>query len=136
MPTRPLPPIIGETENVLRPLLVRALAASAIGGYDEWVYLNIQERADDPAQVDDLVAAALRRPIEDVIDVRTHLTEAGLLSADGALTACGRDELARGRNSVAQTTATLTAGIEPTALQVTIETLEIVRSRAEQLLAG
>jgi hypothetical protein len=64
MPARPLPPAIGATENALRPLLTHALAGSLIGGYDEWVYLNVHERADDPARVEELVADALKQPRE------------------------------------------------------------------------
>lgn len=63
-------------ENALRPLLTRALAASLIPGYDEWVYLNVpQERADDPARVEEVVADALKAPREIECDALTLLVE-------------------------------------------------------------
>lgn len=136
MPARPLPPIVGATENALRPLLTQIVARSPIGGYDEWVYLNVRDTADDPAQVENLVADALKRSRDDVGAARTRLSEAGLLDTQGALTPAAREQLTRCRELVAQTTQTLTSGIDPAAVQTTIETLEIVRTRAEELLAG
>jgi hypothetical protein len=136
MPVRPLPPAIGATENALRQLLTRALAGSLIGGYDEWVYLNIQERADDPTLVEGLVADALRQPREVVTAARGRLVAAGLLGCDGGLTRIGREQLHRCRTAVAETTQALTAGIDPAAVRTTLDTLDAVRGRAEQLLAG
>jgi len=136
VPVRPLPPVIGATENALRPLLARALAGSLIEGYDEWVYLNIQERADDPAQVEELVADALKQPCEAVVAVRSRLVDAGLLDTEGLLTAAGREQLNRCRELVSETTQALIAGIDPAAVQTTIDTLDTVRTRAEQLLVG
>ena len=52
MPTRPLTNVIGSVENVLRRLLrEEILSHSAIEGYDEWVYLNIQDAATDASRV-------------------------------------------------------------------------------------
>ena len=136
MPARPLPPAIGATENALRALLVHVLAGSLVSGYDEWVYLNIQERADDPARVDGLVADALKQPHAVVAAARTRLVGAGLLDSDGSLTGSGREQLERCRAMVSEMTQALTAGIDPAAVQTTIDTLDIVRTRAEQLLAG
>jgi hypothetical protein len=136
VPARPLPPAIGATENALRQLLTRALADSLIGGYEEWVYLNIQERADDPTRVEGLVADALRQPREVVAAARGRLIHAGLLGRDGALTGSGREQLNRCRETVSETTQALTAGIDPAAVRTTLDTLDAVRARAEQLLAG
>ena len=136
MRARPLPPAIGATENALRALLVHVLAGSLIGGYDEWVYFNIQEQADDPARVDGLVADALKGPRAVVAAARTRLVDAGLLDSDGSLTASGRERLDRCRTMVSEMTHALTAGIDPAAVQTTIDTLDTVRTRAEQLLAG
>ncbi len=132
----PLPPVIGATENALRPLLAHALAGSLIGGYDEWVYLNIQEHADDPARVEELVADALTQPRETVAAARTRLVDAGLLDTEGLLTGSGREQLNLCRELVSETTQALTAGIDPAAVQTTIDTLDAVRARAEQLFAG
>lgn len=136
MRARPLPPAIGATENALRVLLARALAGSLIEGYDEWVYLNIYERADDPATVDGRVAGALKQPHAAVAAARIRLVGAGLLDSDGSLTALGCEELDRCRAMVSEMTHALTAGIEPAAVQTTIDTLDTVRTRAEQLLVG
>ncbi len=136
MPARPLPAAVGATENALRPLLGRALAASLIPGYDEWVYLNVQERADDPARVEELVADALKAPREVVVAARVRLVDAGLLDVEGLPTGTGREELNRCRGTVTEITRALTDGIDPAAMQATVDTLDVVRARAEQLLAG
>ena len=93
MLARSLPPVIGATENALRRLLTRALAGSLIAGYDEWVYLNIQERADDPARVEELVADAIMQRRDVVAGARTRRVDAGLLDAEGSLTGSGREHL-------------------------------------------
>ncbi len=136
MPARPLPPVIGATENALRPLLTHALAASLIGGYEEWVYLNVRERSDDPALVEELVGDALKQPGEVVTAVRARLVDSGLLDTEGSLTASGREQVNRLRETVSEMTQALTAGIDPASLQATIDTLDIVRTRAEQLFAS
>lgn len=136
MPARPLPPVIGATENVLRPLLTHALAGSLIGGYEEWVYLNVRERADDPALVEELVADALKQPREVVTAARARLVDSGLLDTEDLLTASGREQVNRCRDAVSEITQALIAGIDPAAVQATIDTLDIVRTRAEQLFAG
>lgn len=136
MPTRPLPPVIGATENALRPLLTHVLSGSLIGGFDEWAYLNIQDGAGHPTQVEAQVADALKQPREAVATIRSRLVNAGLLDASGSLTTVGREQLSDRRGLIAQTTQALTDGIDPAAVQTTIETLETVRTRAEQLVAS
>lgn len=135
MPARPLSPVIGATENALRRLLIDALAGSPIGGYDEWIYLHVQGHTADPAQLDAAVSEALGQPAEGVVSVRTALVDAGVLGADGSPTGTGRDELHRCREMIAGITEALTAGIDPAAVQTTIDTLDTVRGRAERLLA-
>ena len=136
MPARPLPPAIGATENALRPLLTHALAGSLIGGYEEWVYLNVQERADDPALVEELVADVLKQPREVVAAARARLVDSGLLDTEDTLTASGREQVNLCRDTVSEITQALITGIDPAAVQATIDTLDIVRTRAEQLFAG
>ena len=136
MPARPLPPVVGATENALRPLLTHALAGSLIGGYDEWVYLTVQQRADDSARAEELEADALKQAGEVVAAARTRLVDAGLLDSDGLLTGLGREQVTRCRDRVSEVTQALTAGIDPAAVQTTIHTLDMVRTRAEQLFAG
>lgn len=67
---------------------------------------------------------------------RTRLVDAGLLDSDGSLTASGREQLDRCRTMVSEMTQALTAGVDPAAVQTTIDTLGTVRTRAEQLLGG
>lgn len=134
MPTRPLPPVIGATENALRSLLTRALTGSRIDGYEEWVYLNIRDTTDRPAEAERLITDALEQPHDRVAATRTRLVEAGLLNSDGSLTAAGHEQLDDCRQAVARTTQALVAGIAPAVLQATIDTLDTIRSRAEQLL--
>ena len=136
MPARPLPPAIGATENALRSLLTHALGGSLIAGYDEWVYLNIQERAGDPARVEELVADALKQPREVAAAARIRLVDAGVLDTEGSLTGSGREQLKRCRDTVSEIAQALTVGIDPAAVQTTIDTLDTVRTRAEQLFAG
>ena len=136
MPIRPLPPVIGGTELALRRLLADALAASPIAGYDQWIYLNLHGRADDPAQLDELVSDALGQPAEVAAGIRGDLVEAGVLDAGGSMTEAGRQVLRHCREVVAGITEALVAGIDDAALEVTVATLETVRRRAGALLAG
>ena len=82
-------------------------------------------RPVDPGRVNAVVAAA-----------RARWVGAGLLDSDGSLTASGREQLDRCRTMVSEMTQALTAGIDPAAVEARIDTLDIVRTRAEQLLAG
>ena len=136
MPARPLPPAIGATENALRPLLTHALSGSLIVGYDEWVYLNVQQQADDLARVEELVADVLKQPREVAAAARVRLVDAGVLDTEGSLTGSGREQLKRCRDTVSEITQALTVGIDPAAVQTTLDTLDTVRTRAEQLFAG
>ena len=97
---------------------------------------HIQERADYPTRVEGQVADALRQPREVVAAARGRLIDASLLGRDGALTGIGREQLHRCRDAVAETTQALTAAIDPAAARTTLDTLDAVRARAEQLLAG
>src|SRR5579875_88307 len=135
LPARPLPPAIGATENALRRLLAHALADSLIRSYDEWVYLNIADRTGGPTEVEALVADALQQPPEVAAAVRAGLIHGGLLDASGSLTAAAREVLRRCRATVAEFTETLVAGIDPTAMQTTLDTLDVVRASALRLMA-
>ena len=129
-----LPPVIGTTENALRSLLRQLLSSTAIGGYDEWVYLNIRDAADDVTRAEASVADALKQPVAAAAAARSRLFEAGLLDAAGALTQLGHDELRHGRELISATTRALTAGIEPARLRAAVEILDTVRLRAENHL--
>jgi hypothetical protein len=67
------------------------------------------------------VADALRQPREIVVATRTQLADASLLDATGSPTPSGQ---------------ALSAGIDFTAVQTTIDTLDTMRVRAEQLFAS
>ena len=136
MPERPLPPVVGATENALRALLEDVLSETSIGGYSEWVYLTIRIRADDSSPVEDLVSTALKEPLAAVEVLRTRMTEAGVLHADGSLTSYGRDQFDHGRELISSMTRSLTAGIDEEALTITIGTLDTIRERAEHLAKG
>ena len=136
MSARPFLAAIGATENALRPLLTHALSGSLIVGYDEWVYLNVQQQADDLARVEELVADVLKQPREVAAAARIRLVDAGVLDTEGSLTGSGREQLKRCRDTVSEITQALTVGIDPAAVQTTIDTLDTVRTRAEQLFAG
>ena len=47
---RPLPTVIGPTENVLRALLARVLSTTRIQTYSAWVVMNIVDSSDDAAE--------------------------------------------------------------------------------------
>jgi hypothetical protein len=130
-----LPTLVGPTENALRSLLQRILAATQITGYVEWVYLNVRDSSDADAQVDELVADALKQPISDVLAARQRLAAEGLIDAAGALTSLGQDQLLHGRALVGAATKKLTEGIPRAQLEVTAEVLETVRRRAQAELS-
>jgi hypothetical protein len=92
--------------------------------------------SDDPANVAALVSEVLREPIEVVAAARLALFDSGMLDARGLLTAEGHKELSRCREVVTEITEELTAGIDPVAVETTLDTLDEVRSRAERLLSG
>lgn len=135
MSNRPLPPAVGATENALRALLSLVLAGSPIGGYAEWISLNVVEGSGDVGDLDLRIALVLGQPREVAAAARAQLVAAGLIDPDGGLTALGHEQLRHARAKVAGVTARLTTGIDQGALTTTIETLDTVRSHAERLLA-
>lgn len=130
MNDRPLPTIIGPTENTLRALLAQTLSATAIDTYEEWVYLSMTA-AGAPV---DVVSAALRIPTDRVGMIADELVARGLLRERTALSETGQAELARTKERVSRTTGLLTAGIEPRHLEICGHVLDTVREAAERLL--
>lgn len=128
MAYRPLPTVIGPTENALRALLTRVLISTPIGGYEEWVALNYASQGveDLPARV----AEALKVDPQTGALAIEQLAVTGLFAADG-LTAKGRTELAHARAAVTAVTATLVEEITEADQQVTRRVLDTIRSRAE-----
>ena len=84
MVTRPLPPVIGVTENALRSLLGSVLEDTLVEGYAEWVILNLSSTAGDHVLLDQQVADVLKQPTSEVLNVRRRLATAGLTDRSGA----------------------------------------------------
>lgn len=137
---RPLPTVIGPTENALRALLTSTLSGTAIGTYHAWVVLNAASRADPAAPADPhrawigRVADALKIEVAAAGRVVAGLRSQGLLDDDDALTDRGTAELAAARSAVARATARLTAGIGEAEQETTRAVLDRVRANAEALL--
>lgn len=131
MAERPLPTIIGPTENTLRALLAKTLSPTAIRSYEEWVYLNLTAAGSSLTAI----SAALRIPEHRVEAIADELVERGLLRTRTELSESGRAELAIGRKRVTQTTELLTTGIDPQHLQICGQVLDRVRATAESLLS-
>lgn len=129
MPKRPLPTLIGPAESALRALLARTLAPTAIGGYEEWVVLNIADSAGAPDAALRAAASALKAGEDAVLAVAARMAEAGLLDA-GSLTQRGREELAAGRR------AELVTGIDDKDQETAAAVLDSIRIRAEALLSA
>lgn len=135
---RPLPTVIGPTENVLRALLAQTLAATKIGSYSAWVVLNAaaastQEAGDAWRQT---VSDALKVTPDAVDEVLSQLTADGLTNADGSVTHQGATELTRARSAVSETTARLIQGLSQDEQATTRRVLDQIRQKAEDLLVG
>lgn len=129
MSQRPLPTVIGPTENALRNLLSQVLASTTIDDYDEWVALNCISNHKG-AGVLAALAAALKIENNAAENTIERLTNRGLV-ADLALTPTGEAQLLRTRDSLAAMTDTLVAGIDEADQQTTRTVLDTVRERAE-----
>lgn len=133
---RPLPTVVGPTENALRALLMRLLATTPLDCYEQWAALNLVDRhtGDDKAlervvvealAVDDTEAATILRTLDDL----------GLLHrVNGAWrpSSAGADLLSLERQRVAAVTARLLDGIAATDLVTAVRVLDQVRERAQE----
>ncbi len=133
MSERPLPTVIGPTENALRSLLSHLLASTPINGYDEWVALNYT--ASGQTTVIPTVASALKIEINAAEQILERLTTRGLI-ADLALTPNGEAELLHARSAVAAATATLVEAIDEADQHTTRVVLDTIRERAELALTA
>jgi|SRR6266540_573047 len=132
---RPLPTVIGPTENALRALLEQTIEPAGIRSYAEWVVLNLASTSDGTTQLLDHVVSALKRPAAEATDVVRALQQRGYLDdATGRLTPAAEAALARGRASVADVTDHVTEGISSDDLDVTVTVLDLVRQRVEERL--
>jgi DNA-binding MarR family transcriptional regulator len=136
--TRPLPTVIGPTENALRALLTKTLSTSKIKTYQAWVVLNAANRADAAASTGSwqhAVGDALKVDRGVVNEVLAQLSTDGLVGVSGSLTPIGAAELAAARSAVAGTTAQLVEGISEEEQAVARRVLEQLRRKAEDLLS-
>ncbi len=127
MSDRPLPAVIGSTENALRSLLARVLAPTGISGYHEWVAVNLIGSAGAAAGPALTAAVGVDRA-EKIID---QLTTRGLI-ADLRLTSAGQEQLDQGRRALAAATAALVEGVGEAELQATRTVLDTIHERAER----
>lgn len=137
MSLRPLPTVIGPTENALRELLTQVLSSTRIGGYAAWAVLNAASsaRPDAPrAGWRRGVADALKIEEDGVVSVIAELRAIGLLDDDEMLTEAGVAELAAARSEVVATTSRLVDGIDEAEQETTRLVLDRIRGRAEELL--
>jgi predicted ArsR family transcriptional regulator len=132
MDERPLPTVIGPTENALRALLLSVLDPSEIAGYEEWAYLNM---ASGGASTD-AIAAALGVAAETVEEVTVRLAGRGLVDSSGSVSPRGHTELRHARARVADATNMITRGIDPSELAVAVRVLDLVRANAQRELAS
>ncbi len=131
MDTRPLPTVIGPTENTLRALLLTVLEPTAVNSYAEWAYLNLSSGgAPDPA-----ILSALQITTADLAEIRAELRERGLVDLTCLPTAAGSAELTGARARVTAMTQTVMSGIDPSDARVAAHVLDAVRNNAEQQLA-
>jgi hypothetical protein len=135
--SRPLPTVIGPTENALRALLTKLLSTTPIKTYSAWVVLNAASIAQAPASSgrwQEAVADALKVELGQVGEVLGTLCVAGLVSNDGSLTARGVAELAIARSTVSATTSRLIDGLSEEAQATARLVLDHIRGKADELL--
>jgi DNA-binding MarR family transcriptional regulator len=137
-PSRPLPTVIGPTENALRALLLLTLSTTPIRDYVEWAALNL---VDQDRSTGEEVVDAVRIPLK--VDRRTahrlldDLADRGLLAREAStwvLTPTGATVLQNTRARVAAATTRVVDGLPPADVEVAVRVLDHVRSRAEDEL--
>lgn len=136
---RPLPTVIGPTENALRSLLHKTLHGSPIGNYAQWVAMNYADR--EPLGATEFtvrVAEELKDSPENTYREVRQLVSDGLLQASAAgytLTQSGQKALREGRKLVRSATSRLTDGVAELDVEATVRTLDRIRANAERELA-
>lgn len=131
---RPLPTVIGPTENALRALLTRTLSSTLIRGYPAWVVLNAASAADSRSDWRQRAADGLKAEAGAIDEALAALRSAGLVDDAGALTEAGNAELTTARVAVRATTLRLIEGIDETEQETTRRVLDAIRQKAEGLL--
>ncbi|MDP3890824.1 hypothetical protein [Nocardioides sp.] len=136
--TRPLPTVIGPTENALRALLVHVLSDSAICTYEAWVAMSsaANDAAEGPGAMNWRAALAnrLAKPLPFVDEVVERLRKAGLIDSSGAVTDRGAAELAAARAAVGEVSSAVVADIPQPDQDVARRVLDKIRLNAEDHL--
>lgn len=132
---RPLPTVIGPTENALRALLARALSSTLIPGYSAWVVINAVSAAGPGNNWRERTADGLKANPDDLEAVLDELRSAGLVDGE-VLTARGADELTAARAAVTEATRGLLEGIDEAQQETTRQVLDAIRRKAEELLSA
>lgn len=133
--TRPLPTVIGPTENALRALLIRTLSATRIPDYAAWVVLNAVSN-DPSGGWRRSAAAGLRAEPDEIAAVLAELVTAGLLNDGQTVSELGAAELSTARAAVSAATLGLVEGVDESELATTRRVLDVVRHRAEAALSA
>lgn len=135
---RPLPTVIGPTENALRALLVQTLAGTEIDSYHSWVVINALDFAEKTHAGRDWrtdTADALKIEPRELDAVLDRLRASHLVDGD-SLTDAGRAELHTARSAVAETTSRLVNGLDPDDQEVARRVLDHIRRSAEAMIAA
>ncbi|MFK4728198.1 hypothetical protein ROT00_00765 [Agromyces mediolanus] len=133
---RPLPTVIGPTENSLRALLARTLSHIRVPGYPAWIVLNAMTADRSAGAWRQRAAAALAAGQDEIDGVLAELRRAGLVADEETLTAAGVAELAAARTAVAQASRLLVEGITEPEQDAVRRVLDTIRRRAEELVAA
>lgn len=136
---RPLPTVIGPTENALRALLGQTLSSTAIASYSAWVVMNAASSADPVAPNEgwqSALADALKVEPMEIEGILRDLEDAGLLDESRRLTRVGTAELAAARSAVRAATLRLVEGIDEGEQQTARRVLDQIRDRAEAQLSA
>ncbi|GAA2011410.1 hypothetical protein [Microbacterium ulmi] len=131
MTQRPLPPVIGATENTLGALLAQTLRTSTIPSPRAWVYLNLAV-GGAPASV---IEATLQLDTDEIAELEKDLIAQGLLHAPRVLSAQGTAGLDTARALVSDATRSLTDGVSEEHEEIARQVLDTIRTNALKLLA-
>ncbi len=127
---RPLPTVIGPTENALRALLIKILSTTKICTYQAWVIMNAASHPEQDWRQS--AADALKADLVD--ETLAELCAAGLVVADGAMTPVGISELAAARAVISAATSRLVEGIDDHDQATARRVLDHIRRKAEDAL--
>jgi hypothetical protein len=136
---RPLPAVLGSTENALRSLLADLLRTTELAGYEEWVALTLVDRhGSDETAVLDAISSSLAVDADAGRDLLHSLEGKGILHRPDIslrLSPRGAALFQETRQRVTATTAPLLEGIAAEDLATTTTVLEQLEARARDARA-